>query len=748
MSLSPPIRRLSSASSSSRQEDLINAYEAEEERIINILSRKLEQLREEKIGLENALEAESESHVNRLSRELTALRLAQQQQQQQQQQSGAANGSVSVSPESRLGYRAFVSSSAAEPNAELMLEAMRRENEQLRARLVDTERDYIRITRLNEVYREELIEHRRRLGLPVDNLIGLPSPDPLSQPTHHRAISSPISSASSSPSSVMYIPHSRPTHSVPIPRPTSQVHRPVAMPSGGNTPLSHSPSSDGPFLFSPAVSTNPASFLSNDTHATTPPSSGSLLSNPPVAFGSVSRTLSYPSVPPPSLSSSFGSPSVSFHIPHRDPSISPIEPLSRRNSNARRGSLDRRVVETGSLRTMSRSGSRRGSVERGARIAETGTLVPRSRASSQSLSTTNEVPDAAVGINESSYFQMLAMSYPHHGQYPENYSEPSTPHGYAQWELEQPQQHQQFQQQPQQAELVPSPVPSFQSNTTIQLEEVPPERIVPSQTSEPQHVTRLRPAHPTHEHRSEASGSAKPRMQVDTSRPSLSPAGSSLGLRHSPVATRPPVQYHPYRRPQSAAGPSTVVSAPSRHRHEPEQAQHVRFIQHPPSSTVPSPASAPSRLTSFGHVPSPPPAAASSPTILAAVPPITRARPEPTTRHFNIRADVQYDPDTKMLTAMLELPGSKRTDLSVRLSTCVWNRVKQVTVSGKSKPGFPEGSLSVRERRFGQFSRTFAVGAETKPEDISADLEDGVLTLRIACGTPSESEDSHEITIR
>ncbi|KAG9218000.1 hypothetical protein CCMSSC00406_0010417 [Pleurotus cornucopiae] len=736
MSLSPPIRRLSSASSSSRQEDLINAYEAEEERIINILSRKLEQA-SFIIGLENALEAESESHVNRLSRELTALRMAQQQQPQQQ--SGMANGSVSVSPDSRLGYRAFVSPSVVEPNAEIMLEAMRRENEQLRARLVDTERDYIRIARLNEVYREELIDHRRRLGLSVDNLIGLPSPDPLSQPTHHRAVYSPISSASSSPSSVMYVPHSRPTHSVPIPRPTSQVHRPVVMPSGGNTPLSHSPSSDGPFLFSPAVSTNPASFLSNDTHATTPPSSGSLLSNPPVAFGSVSRTLSYPSVPPPSLSSSFGSPSVSFHIPHRDPSISPIEPLSRRNSNARRGSLDRRVVETGSLRTMSRSGSRRGSVERGARIAETGTLLPRSRASSQSLSTTNEVPDAAVGINK-----------------------PSTPHGYAQWELEQPQQHQQFQQQPQQAEIVPSPVPSFQSNTTIQLEEVPPERIVPSQTSEAQHVTRLRPTHAGHEHRSEASGSAKPRMQVDTSRPSLSPAGSSLALRHSPVATRPPVQYHPYRRPQSAAGPSPVVAAPSRHRHEPEQSQHVRFIQHPPASTVPSPSSAPSRLTSFGHVPSPPPAAASSPTILAAVPPITRARPEPTTRHFNIRADVQYDPDTKMLTAMLELPGSKRTDLSVRLSTCVWNRVKQVTVSGKSKPGFPEGSLAVRERRFGQFSRTFAVGAETKrdtnfvillspreqPEDISADLEDGVLTLRIACGTPSESEDSHEITIR
>lgn len=43
MSLSPPLRRLSSTNSSSK-ESLINAYEAEEERIINILSRKLEKV--------------------------------------------------------------------------------------------------------------------------------------------------------------------------------------------------------------------------------------------------------------------------------------------------------------------------------------------------------------------------------------------------------------------------------------------------------------------------------------------------------------------------------------------------------------------------------------------------------------------------------------------------------------------------------------------------------------------------------
>lgn len=52
----------------------------------------------------------------------------------------------------------------SDPSTEMMLDAMRRENEQLRTRLVETERDYIRITRLNEIYREELIDHRRRVS--------------------------------------------------------------------------------------------------------------------------------------------------------------------------------------------------------------------------------------------------------------------------------------------------------------------------------------------------------------------------------------------------------------------------------------------------------------------------------------------------------------------------------------------------------------------------------------------------------
>lgn len=46
MSVSPPVWRYPQAatSSSKREEDLINSYEAEEEKIINVLSRKLEKV--------------------------------------------------------------------------------------------------------------------------------------------------------------------------------------------------------------------------------------------------------------------------------------------------------------------------------------------------------------------------------------------------------------------------------------------------------------------------------------------------------------------------------------------------------------------------------------------------------------------------------------------------------------------------------------------------------------------------------
>ena len=93
------------------------------------------------------------------------MRLAQQQQQQQQQQNGGSPGAVSlgINGDGTQSPTLLRLPNPLAPSSEDMLEAMRRENEQLRSRLVDTEREFIRISRLNEIYREELIQHRRRV---------------------------------------------------------------------------------------------------------------------------------------------------------------------------------------------------------------------------------------------------------------------------------------------------------------------------------------------------------------------------------------------------------------------------------------------------------------------------------------------------------------------------------------------------------------------------------------------------------
>jgi len=265
----------------------------------------------------------------------------------------------------------------AMPAQTIMLEAMRRENEELRNRLVESEQGYIRLARMNDIYREELIELRRRLGLPIDNLIGLSSSssEVYSQPIHLRSqsSSSPLSQSIEHPGSVKGTPqNANRQHVVGMPIPISRsstalaaTHRPsvpstITTPNASNSPSSlNSPSSQFPFSPTSPSSHHPNGAVSStsssipasgdispvlpvggysyQTQVTTPPSSTSPLLHMQHDF--TPSTLSYPSVPPPSLSSSLGSPV-----------------WSRRNSigGGRRLSTDRggnaRVAETGSLR--------------------------------------------------------------------------------------------------------------------------------------------------------------------------------------------------------------------------------------------------------------------------------------------------------------------------------------------------------------------------------------------------------------
>jgi hypothetical protein len=110
--------------------------------------------------------------VNRLNREISALRLVAVQNGANGG-NGTGNNGVPTSAladdltEFRTRRRASMAGFSAGPSTDTVLEALRRENEQLRSRVVDLERDYVKIMRLNEVYREELIEHRRRVRLSV-----------------------------------------------------------------------------------------------------------------------------------------------------------------------------------------------------------------------------------------------------------------------------------------------------------------------------------------------------------------------------------------------------------------------------------------------------------------------------------------------------------------------------------------------------------------------------------------------------
>ncbi|KAL7415091.1 hypothetical protein BDY24DRAFT_383677 [Mrakia frigida] len=50
------------------REMLVNEYEAEEERLVNVLGRRMEELRSENTTLHNTMEGESEAVVNKLQR--------------------------------------------------------------------------------------------------------------------------------------------------------------------------------------------------------------------------------------------------------------------------------------------------------------------------------------------------------------------------------------------------------------------------------------------------------------------------------------------------------------------------------------------------------------------------------------------------------------------------------------------------------------------------------------------------------
>ncbi|KAG8216379.1 hypothetical protein J3R82DRAFT_6468 [Butyriboletus roseoflavus] len=234
--------------------------------------------------------------------------------------------------------------------------------------------------------------------------------------------------------------------------------------------------------------------------------------------------------------------------------------------------------------------------------------------------------------------------------------------------------------------------------------------------------------------------------------PSAGPSGAFHGAvgpmraRISPVHTDPRAAAHPYRRPQSAAG---VVIA--RSRREPEVFQSVRSSRHASSSGAPilaplsATATATSTTTTTTIIPRGFPAAAKMmSTTKGLINPVYSS----TGVHVAIRTDLHFNSETSVLTALCELPGRSKSDVTVVLSTNAMNRVKQLVVTAKSPPDLADDGYVVRERKSGTVSRTFVVPSVTTPNNVTVEMRDGLLSLQIQCPPPSPDDDSQEIVIR
>ncbi|KAG7089618.1 hypothetical protein E1B28_011284 [Marasmius oreades] len=406
--------------------------------------------------------------------------------------------------------------------------------------------------------------------------------------------------------------------------------------------------------------------------------------------------------------------------------------------------------------------------------------------------------------------RILVMSYPYnHGQYQDDFSTPSTPQ-YPQWEVLEPQQHQDPQQL--EADLL-TPTSQHQANTPQQLYHTP------AHLGASEHFTTAQPspveAPPAllHRHSHEAPEASTSTWQRTSAHPSSSQALSGHApLRRSPTA-RSKNRTNPYPRPQSTGQISAGPALTRVHRVGERESSGVRFAAPPISTSVSSessstaPTNAPGPIVSFGSTASgmspytptimlPPNTPTFPTTNTSGVQPLQRQRLHDQVpargqeallrpRRYIIRSDIQYDPRTHVLTASMELPGVNKSQLTITLSTCLINRIKQVIVLAHASPVFPpslaiggaaagsssaggamDGSRAtagsgdagggnegtshyqVRERRYGEFSRTFVVPAETELEDIDAAMADGLLTLKIACGPPAESANVQVVPIR
>ena len=99
---------------------------------------------------------------------------------------------------------------------------------------------------------------------------------------------------------------------------------------------------------------------------------------------------------------------------------------------------------------------------------------------------------------------------------------------------------------------------------------------------------------------------------------------------------------------------------------------------------------------------------------------------EPSETGWVPAVEVTDSEDEIVLTA--ETPGLSREDVKIDLEGDV------LRIHGEKREETEreeEGKYRISERRYGAFSRTFTLPASVDPQDVTAEMKDGVLTVRL-----------------
>lgn len=102
--------------------------------------------------------------------------------------------------------------------------------------------------------------------------------------------------------------------------------------------------------------------------------------------------------------------------------------------------------------------------------------------------------------------------------------------------------------------------------------------------------------------------------------------------------------------------------------------------------------------------------------------------PEPATSRITFMPRLEVSETDEGYLVLADVPGLRQDDLDVTVTG------NQLTISGerRTENSTRNGTYHVTERSYGKFVRTVTLPADADVNDVSADLDDGVLRLAIS----------------